>query len=70
MASSIYRKTKFVFVNKQVLLSSFYLFLLHPFTAAVSNASLPTSSSNNLERWLDEDVRLPWPQLLTATSAL
>lgn len=29
-----------------------------PANAAVSNDPLPTSSSNNLERWLDEDVRL------------
>ena len=32
--------------------------VIHPFTAAVSNDPLPTSSSDNLERWLDEDVQL------------
>ena len=46
-------KQNFVYVNKHVRSS-----VIHPFTAAVSNDPLPTSSSNNLERWLDEDVRL------------
>ena len=48
-------KKKIVYVNKQGHVRSS---VIHPFTAAVSNDPLPTSSSNNLDRWLDEDVWL------------